>query len=403
MKKTLAKIIGITTVMILLMHNVSVIALTEKEELENEKSKINDQIREAEEKQKELEQQKSETMKTVESLIGKISSAETEVDELEEKAKNLQAQIKSREEDIKQKEEEYNEQEELLDARVIALYKSGKTSYLDILLTSSSMTDFLSKYYMAEELLKYDKELMQSIKEQKEQIEAEKSQLEASKKELDTALAQAEQKSVQLKSLKKEKETYANKLTEEEKELQKEIEELEEANKKIANEIKQAEIRYQKQLEELKKQQAANNNNTQTGSGYFIRPVSSGSITATGYYSSGKFHGAVDYGVPVGTVVKAAADGVVMYTANLSNSYGTHVVIRHANGLQTYYAHGTAGSIVVQPGQTVKQGEKIMLSGTTGNSSGPHLHFEVRKSPYTYSYSATAYGQDSRVNPLNYL
>ena len=140
------------------------------------------------------------------------------------------------------------------------------------------------------------------------------------------------------------------------------------------------------------------------GSGYFIRPVSSGYVSANGYYpSSGKFHGAIDYAVSTGTVVKAAADGVVMTTANLSTSYGTYVVIRHANGLQSYYAHGTRGSIVVQPGQTVKQGEKIMLSGNTGNSQGPHLHFEVRKSPYNYSYSATAYGQDSRVDPNNYM
>ena len=92
-----------------------------------------------------------------------------------------------------------------------------------------------------------------------------------------------------------------------------------------------------------------------------------------------------------------------MTTANLSTSYGTYVVIRHANGLQSYYAHGTRGSIVVKPGQTVKQGEKIMLSGNTGNSQGPHLHFEVRKSPYNYSYGAKAYGDDSRVNPNNYM
>ena len=92
-----------------------------------------------------------------------------------------------------------------------------------------------------------------------------------------------------------------------------------------------------------------------------------------------------------------------MTTKNLSSSYGTYVVIQHANGLQTYYAHGTSGSISVEPGDIVKQGQKIMLSGNTGNSSGAHLHFEVRKSPYNYSYSAKAYGQDSRVDPLQYL
>ena len=281
------------------------------------------------------------------------------------------------------------------------MYESGETSYLDVLLTSKSITDFLAKYYYASELVDCDKQLIQTTKDQKTQIEAEKAELEASKRELDTTLAQAEQKNVELKSLKKEKETYVQQLSEEEKKVQKEIEELEEANKQIQKEITAARIRYQKQLAELKRQQEAkknnnknNNNNSSnggstTGSGYFIRPVSSGTVTTNGYYSTGKFHGAIDYGVASGTTVMAAADGVVMSTANLSGSYGTYVVIEHANGLQTYYAHGTKGSITVKPGDIVKQGQKIMLSGSTGNSTGPHLHFEVRKSPYNYSYSAT--------------
>ena len=403
MKKTMAKILGIIISMILIMQNLSVFVygLTEKEELENEKSKIDNQLEEYQKKQEELEAAKSEAMKSVENLIGKISQSETEINKLENKISDLKAQIKSKERDIKQKEEEYTEQEKLLDARVTAMYESGETSYLDVLLTSSSITDFLSKYYYASELVECDKQLIKETKEQKAKIEQEKTQLETNKKELDTSLAQSEQKNTELKSLKKEKESYAKKLTEEEQKVQKEIEELESANRKIQAEIRAAEIRYQKQLEELKKQQGSSSNTA--GSGFFLRPVSSGRITATAYYSSGKFHGAVDYGIPSGTVVMAAADGVVMYTANLSGSYGTYVVIRHANGLQSYYAHGTYGSIVVKPGETVKKGEKIMLSGNTGNSQGPHLHFEVRKSPYNYSYSAKAYGQDSRVNPLNYL
>lgn len=399
MKKTLAKILGILISIMLLMQSGNVLALSEKEQLENQQSEINDELEDAKKKQEEIEAQKSETMKQVESLIGKISQTETEIDALESKARDLQAQIKSKERDIEQKEIEYNEQMDLLDARIIAMYESGDTSYLEVLLTSSSITDFLSKYYYASELVDYDKQLIEETKQQKIDIENQKQQLEADKQELDTSLAQAEQKRIELNSLKSDKEEEAEKLTAEEKELQKEIEELEAANRQISNAIREAEIKYQQQLEDLK-----NNGDTSLGSGYFIRPVSSGYISANGYYpSSGKFHGAIDYAVSTGTVVKAAADGVVMTTANLSTSYGTYVVIRHANGLQSYYAHGTRGSIVVKPGQTVKQGEKIMLSGNTGNSQGPHLHFEVRKSPYNYSYGAKAYGDDSRVDPNNYM
>lgn len=114
------------------------------------------------------------------------------------------------------------------------------------------------------------------------------------------------------------------------------------------------------------------------------------------YYSSGRYHGAVDFGASGvnGMPVYAVADGVVVTVNTWTTSYGNHVIIAHQNGLYTLYAHGRAGSICVSAGQTVKQGQQIMNVGSTGNSSGPHLHFEVRTSPGTYS---------CRVNPLSYL
>ena len=399
MKKKILKSLGITISLIMIMQSTFVFATSEKEQLQNQKDKNDQLIEQYKKKQDELEAQKSATMKSVEDLMGKISKSESEIDLLESKVNDLQAKIKSKERDIQQKQEEYNEQEKLLEKRLVTMSETGKTTYLDVFLTATSITDMISKYSCASELVEYDKQLIKDTKEQKEQIEKEKVELEENKKELDTSLAKSEQENTKLKGLKKEKETYATQLSQQEKEVQKEIEELQEANRKVANEIKQAEIRYQKQLEELRK----NSGNTSAGSGFFIRPLSGGTISCNGYYSTGQFHGAIDYAVSAGTTVKAAADGVVMYTANLTSSYGTYVVIRHANGLQSYYAHGTPGSIVVSQGQTVKQGDKIMLSGNSGHSTGAHLHFEVRKSPYSYSYSAKAYGQDSRVNPANYM
>ena len=400
MKNALTKMIGVIIVTILCMQHLSLYATTEKEKLEQEQEQINHQIEEAEKKQEEIEKQKSQAMKSVESLIGQISSVQTEIDGLKEKVNNLQKEIEQKEIDIEKKQEEYIEQEALLDARLIAMYENGQTSYLDAVLTASSFTDMLAKYNAASELIEYDKELMRSTRQQKEQIETEKAQLEIDKQDLKTSLTEQENKSKELNKLKSQKETEAEKLSEDEKELQKEIEQLEKDNREIANAIKEAERKYQQQLQALKNSAGSNSS---AGSGYFTRPVSSNNITARAYYSSGKFHGALDYGIPIGTTVVAGADGVVMTTADLSGSYGTYVVIRHANGLQSYYAHGKKGSIVVSPGDTVKKGQKIMLSGNTGKSFGPHLHFEVRKSHYNYSYNAKAYGQDSRVNPENYL
>lgn len=432
MKKTLAKIIGVTISTMLILQSSQVLAVTKteiqqkKKQAQEQTAENNNKIDEAQEKKEEIANEKSETMKTVESLISRISDAETEVDSLNDKVQSLQTQISNKEKDIQQMEAEYTKQEELLDTRIIAMYERSQTSFLDVVLNASSMTDALSKYYAASELFESDKELIQSTKDQKAKIENEKTELENNKKDLDSSLAEQKSKVNELQSLKSEKQSYADKLTQDEKAVQKEIEELQADNKQIEADVKVAEKKYAAQLAELQKQNSSNNSgknnssnsnnnssnnnnsnsggNTSSGSGYFIRPISGGSISANGYYpSSGKFHGAIDYAVSPGTPVMAAADGVVMSTADLTSSYGTNVVIRHANGTQTYYGHGTRGSICVKPGQRVKQGEKIMLSGSTGNSSGPHLHFEVRVSPYSYKYSATAYGQDCRVDPNKYM
>ena len=134
------------------------------------------------------------------------------------------------------------------------------------------------------------------------------------------------------------------------------------------------------------------------GSGTLQKPIKGGVITATWYYPSGRFHGALDYGVSVGTKVYAAEEGIVLKTGWSYSGYGYHVWIQHANGIRTCYAHGN-GTIYVSEGQKVERGQLIMLSGNTGNSTGPHLHFEVRVAPYTFRSG----GNDCRRDPRNYL
>lgn len=404
MKNICKKITGIMLIAIFITSTNVALAVTQSEidKQKNQQSQISNQIDEAEEKQKEIEAKKSETQKQVESISSQIDSYESQIDDLNSQIADANAKIKEAEEKLVQNQEEYEKKQEIFKQRLVVIYESGETSYLDVLLSSSSLTDFISNYYLVSELTDMDAQLMESLEKQKEEIETSKKEIEASKETLTTAKASKENVANQLKSAKTEKDKYVAQLSDEEKELEKEIQELKQANARIANEIKIAEEKYKKQLEELKNNTSGGSSNT-AGSGFFMTPVKTGSISAKAYYSSGKFHGAVDYAVSVGTPVYAAAAGVVMSTANLSGSYGTYVVIRHANGLQSYYAHGTYGSICVTPGQTVAKGQQIMKSGNTGNSTGPHLHFEVRISPYSYNGYATAYGQDSRVNPLNYM
>lgn len=384
MKKTLAKVLGITISIILVMQSSNVFALTEQQKLENEKSQIKDQIKDAKEKQKELEAEKSETMKAVENLMGNIATTQSEIDLLQSKITDLQAQIKSKERDIQQKEIEYTEQEELLDARLVAIYESGDMSYLDILLTSTSVTEFLSKYYSASELIECDKELIRTTKEQKAQIEKEKEELENSKKELDTSLAQAEQKRTSLKTLKSQKETYVAKLTEEEKKIQKEIEELQDHESSISKKI----LQMQKEYDE----QHRNNASSSFGFGWPVKNNTIGTkYGVSGPYWSSGYHTGVDFPVSTGTQVYSVGDGQVFDTG-YNSAYGYFVEIYHGNNVYSFYAH--ASKIQVTQGQKVSKGDPIMLSGRSGNVTGPHLHFEIRTPGYRYA---------NCVDPMKYL
>lgn len=398
MKQISKKILGILVILVLIMSFHFSYAVTQSE-IDAQRNKYNENERkklEIVQQKKEVEAQKSEVQKEVESLSTKIDAYEDQIDDLDSQINEANEKISDAENRISKAEEDYNKKQELLEKRIVAVYESGETSYLDVLLNSQSVAEFISKYYIVSEVAQYDVELLEQIQKQKEEIINAKQVLEDSKQQLVTAKSSKESVAKELKIAKSQKDAKVAQLSEEEKSLERKIQEYVDANRKLDNDIREAEQKFKDPINNLPPSVA--------GSGFLMRPVSGGSISANGYYpSSGRFHGAIDYAVPLGTPVYAAAEGVVMITANLTDSYGTHIVIRHSNGLQTYYAHGTRGSICVSPGQVVKKGQLIMKSGSTGNSEGPHLHFEVRVSPYKYNRSATAYGQDSRVNPNNYM
>ena len=419
MKKVFYKILGGLIVIIFILQYNMIVYANEITDLQNEQSNNQKKIDETKEQKDQVSQEKNDVQKQVDELNSQISEYENQIANLDYKINDLNTQITDAQNKINEKQENYDKQQELLEKRLVATYEAGETSFLDVLLSSESLTDLISNYYYISQIADADISLMEKIDNEKKEIEEAKTTLENNKKELDNSKVEKESKSVQLQTAKNEKSKYVSQLSQEEQDLQKEIDELTRDNQQILNDIKIAQEKYKKQLEELANKKPSTGGSTNSGSestssnggstsgtsnsGGFIRPVNGGTITCNGYYSSGKFHGAIDYGVNIGTPVYAAADGVVLTTKSITTSYGTYVVIQHANGLQTWYAHGTPGSICVSQGQIVSQGQMIMKSGNSGNSGGPHLHFEVRKAPYTYSYSATKYGDDCRVDPKLYF
>lgn len=320
-KNKLMQIISVLAIIgIVSSNNIYAVLSDEAKELEQEKEENEQKVDEMKEELEELEQEKESTIEEVTKISNEIYSYEAEIAELNSKIASLNSEIEQAEKDIEEREEEYNKRQGILESRLIATYETGDVTYLDVLLSSGNIIELISNYYLLQELANSDVEFLEGIQNEKKEIEEAKVELEKDKKEVDESKSELQAITNQLEASKTQKNQEIANLTEQEKETQERLDELEAANKKIEAEIKAAEEKYQKELEALKNQQASASTGTSTGSGYFMKPTD-GYVSATSYYSSGKFHGAIDYAVNTGTPVYAAAAGVVMSTASLSGSY----------------------------------------------------------------------------------
>ena len=330
----------------------------------NSTNKINEATGQLEDVQDEL----SENLQQVQKLDERIESSQTELNELNTKINELQTSIDEISTKLKQEETTYSKQKQLLDKRLVSMYEEGETSYLDVILSSSSLAEFLSNYAYLSEIAKYENELLLDIQTRKKEIELEKEKLANNQEQLATIKANQTKTAKVLENTKSVRQNFINKLTDDEKNIQAQIDEYNRQFEEINNEI------LALALEGL---------DTQYIGGVFAWPTPGYTrITSkygmrthpiTGVY---KLHTGVDIGAPMGASFVAANDGIVV-KAGYNGAYGNMVIIDHGGGIQTLYAHGS--EIMVKVGDVVKKGETVVLKvGSTGYSTGAHAHFEVR-------------------------
>ena len=412
MKNIIKNIIGVIIIGIIISYPNLILAETESE-LNNQKEDNNEKITQAQQEKERVTNEKNQTIDEVNTLTEQITDYQSQINDLDAQIDEANNKLEEQTKKLEEAEKQYNDQQDTLNTRIVALYEAGETSYLDVLLSSESVTDFISNYYIISEIAECDLELLEQIDNQKQEIAKAKEEIENSKNQLATAKADKERVSQELQEKKSEKDSYVAQLSQEEQDIEAQIEELQQANIQIDKDIAAAREAARKKLEEEKKKQQQQNNNNNSGSNSgsssgggisnpssagFIYPVPSGyaTITTNLYYSNGSYHGAIDFGTGgiSGQPVYAVADGVVITAKALTTSYGNYIIIMHRDGLYTLYAHGQPGSIAVSQGQYVTQGQQIMRVGNSGNSTGPHLHFEVRTGNGLYS---------DRVDPRPYL
>ena len=384
----LKKLTYIILIFILLLVQTIGIYATTTSELKEKQTDVNNQINQTKSEISNIKSQMSTTMNQVNNLLSEADTYQSEIDELEVKLVDLNNGISEKEKTIKEKEDKYAENKELLDKQLIAWYKTGNTTYLDVLLNAEGLTDFISKYYLISQLADYDLNLLNKIQTEKQELETQKAELDNQKAEIEATKTTIESKKNAVKVIVNEKNSLVSSLSNEEKELEKQLEELREDQRQITAE-----------LAKIASKSKVTNAVAPSAAGY-ISPLAgrtkSNITTGYGRYSWGGNHTGVDFAVAGGTPILAVKDGTVVISKALKNSngsyrsYGEYIAIDHHDGTITLYGHGQAGSRSVSVGQTVTQGQQIMSVGSTGNSTGNHLHFEVRVN-------------SKPVNPVPYL
>ena len=339
----------------------------ETTDLYSQSQQLQDQIDQANEELTQTQSELSDNLKEVEELDEKIKVSEAELEELNKQVEELKTSMNQIETELNEVTEKYEKQKAIFEKRVVALYETGEIDYLDILLNSNSLSEFISSYYVIAEIKEADNDLLNDIADKKDKIELEKEKLENEKKELSTLVETQNRTSKILQNTKKIRENYISKLSDEEKAKQAQIDEM------------------TKQYEEINKQileLAEQGLDTQYIGGELAWPVPGYTkITSkygmrvhpiTGQY---KLHTGVDIGAPMGANFIAANDGIVV-KSEYNSAYGRMVIIDHGGGISTLYAHGS--EFLVEVGQTVKRGDAVLKVGSSGYSTGPHAHFEVR-------------------------
>jgi murein DD-endopeptidase MepM/ murein hydrolase activator NlpD len=375
------KIISIFTIVVLITCFYSN-SKTKAETLEEQQQSIQEQKQEAQEKLEYVQDELSSAIVEIQELDDTITNAEQQIATLNNEINELETKIEEITNRLTEIEKQYIFNEELMEERLVTAYETGDVTYLEILLNSASILDFLSNYYTIQELIESDIELLDELDVQKEEIEKSRSELEEQRASLKLKKAKNEQLAVITQNNKTLKEEKIASLSEEEQELQQKIEEYKEEESKIEALIQLATNGYEY-------------SGDYTG-GIMAWPIAkSGTYITSGYgirqhpiQGVIKQHTGIDIGnAGYGAPVIAAADGVVTM-AGYYGGYGNCVIINHGNGIVTLYGHGQ--TILTEVGAEVKKGDLIMEVGSTGNSTGPHLHFEVR-------VNGTA------TNPLPYL
>lgn len=352
-----------------------------------ELQEINERIEETKDELMRMEREERSILNSLSRAQRELAQIESELEEIEDHLRRtdaavsrLQQQLTVLEQEIVGLEEERRKKQEVLNTRLVVVYKYGTSNYLELLFSATNFADLVSKFDTVSYFLRHDLELLEQMLTARELLAQKEAEYAERKDRLteerrnycllrEKAVARRKEKAILVEKTKVE----LGHIQDDRQSLEAALDELEKISKEIEEQIR-------------KKQRSEG-----LGTGKLIWPARGRISSPFGWrmhpiLKNRRFHSGIDIAISSGTPVKAADSGVVIMSG-WNGGYGYFIAIDHGKGISTAYAHNSR--LLVKEGDVVTKGQTITLSGSTGWSTGPHLHFEVRKNgtpadPLTY-------------------
>lgn len=366
---------------------------------QDEKKQLQSNLSAAQAMKKELENAKTALTGDVVELDSQMSEVSNDLLEVQNLLDTKEAELEKTTKELAQAKIDVEKQYEDMKLRIKFMYENGTMSYIQILLSSGSFSELLNKAEYIEQVSEYDRNMLQTYQDNRDKITRLEKDLKDQKEVLEQVKGDVEAKQTEMAGLISDKQTEIEGY---ESDIQNKEEAIKEYEAMIAEQdstIKALEASVAA-AKAKRTQMTVSDNSTNAadqphyGGGAFVWPASSYTRISDDYgyrthpiLGIQKFHSGVDMAAPSGSSILAAADGTVV-AATYNATMGNYVMIDHGNGLYTIYMHASA--LYVSSGQSVSAGSTIAAVGSTGRSTGAHLHFSVRQN-------------GSYVSPWNYL
>lgn len=362
-----------------LLISLSVTGTALADDLEDQLADLQRQAEEQQAKTNEASAKVESVSERLRQIQEELRVATAEYKEVKGQLDSVEDKISDNTELLQKTEADLKVKNKKLQQRVRDIYINGQISYVDVLFGAKDFADLMTRMDVLKRIIKHDYDLIMKVKEEKATVENTRAQLEKDKAEAEVLVTDAQAKKAKVEDKESEQQVLLDQAIYDRDTSERMYEEIMAASQEVANMIRRSQM------------SSAGYSGAPAGAGGMIWPISGPITSEFGWrthpiFGTARFHSGLDIGGDYGMPIYAAASGTVIYAGWISG-YGNAVIIDHGGGVTTLYGHND--SLNVSEGENVAQGQVIAMCGSTGNSTGPHCHFEVREngepvSPYGY-------------------